>query len=116
MTQYLPPSCRFKQFTEGTSTLDRPAAGAPIVSSSTSDAVSRVFRSNQLWVWQHLAFAPNAAKTTLIARTPQAVVDAVKIARKIDPSVGVSVRRDLPGGRARLSALRAAGISVREMF
>lgn len=81
-----------------------------------SDAVSRVYRNDQLWVWQHLAFAPNAAKTTLVARTPQAVVDAVKIAREIDPSVGVSVRRDLPGGRARLSALRAAGISVREMF
>ncbi|WP_437763022.1 hypothetical protein WMF27_43120 [Sorangium sp. So ce281] len=81
-----------------------------------SDAVSRVFRSDQLWVWQHLAFAPNAAKTTLVARTPQAVVDAVKIAREIDPSVGVSVRRDIPGGQARLSALRAAGMSVREMF
>ncbi|WP_437278269.1 hypothetical protein WME90_44795 [Sorangium sp. So ce375] len=81
-----------------------------------SDAVSRVFRSDQLWVWQHLAFASNTAKTTLVARTPQAVVDAVKIAREIDPSVGVSVRRDLPGGRARLSALRAAGMSVREMF
>ncbi|WP_437591078.1 hypothetical protein [Sorangium sp. So ce1000] len=81
-----------------------------------SDAVSRVFRSDQLWVWQHFAFAPNAAKTTLVARTPQAVVDAVKIAREMDPSVGVSVRRDLPGGRARLSALRDAGMSVREMF
>ncbi|WP_437905651.1 hypothetical protein WME95_46510 [Sorangium sp. So ce327] len=81
-----------------------------------SDAVSRVFRSDQLWVWQHLAFAPNAAKTTLVARTPQAVVDAVKIAREMDPSIGVSVRRDLPGGRARLSALRAAGMSVREIF
>ncbi len=81
-----------------------------------SDAVSRVYRSEKLWVWRHLAFPPNPASTTLVARTPGALVEAVRIARDLAPDAGISVRRDLPGGRERVTSLRAAGITVQEIF
>ncbi|MGK3998496.1 hypothetical protein [Sorangium sp. So ce1024] len=81
-----------------------------------SDAISRVFRSEQLWVWRRLAFPPNAPSTTLVARTPRALVEALRIAHDAAPDADISVRRDLPGGRERIAALRAAGMKVREMF
>ncbi|MGK3959326.1 hypothetical protein WMF38_40560 [Sorangium sp. So ce118] len=81
-----------------------------------SDAVSRVYQSEKVWVWQRLAFLPNTASATLVARTPKALVDALRIAYDAAPDADISVRRDLPGGRERIAALRAAGMTVREMF
>lgn len=77
-----------------------------------SDAVSRVFRGDGMWVWQRLAFAPSTAAAVVVARSARRVVEAVTLAREAAPGARIEVAGHMPGGKARLAALAAAGIDA----
>jgi hypothetical protein len=85
--------------------------GATLVSEA-SDRVRRHFQNEAVWLSSQPALGPNYARTTIVARSADDIVLAVRAAKELAPRASVEVDTYRPGGKARLDALRRAGIDV----